>query len=215
MGAKAKKAMVKKQKKVSSQLLVSKRKDESADFLPLEGGPGRKLPVTEVLDNTATVLYIGRIPHGFYENEMEAFFKQFGTIKRLRIARNKKTGKSKHFGFIEFESPAVAKVVADCMHNYLLFEHVLQVYLVPPERVHPKLWKGVTRWYKPLDWVQVERKRHNKERTFEEHSKLAEAILKRDQKRRKRIEAAGIDYEPPEIVGSNRPMPKKIRFDED
>ncbi|KAM7469387.1 hypothetical protein LguiA_007570 [Lonicera macranthoides] len=215
MGAKAKKAMVKKQKKVSSQLLVSKRKDESADFLPLEGGPGRKLPVTEVLDNTATVLYIGRIPHGFYENEMEAFFKQFGTIKRLRIARNKKTGKSKHFGFIEFESPAVAKVVADCMHNYLLFEHVLQVYLVPPERVHPKLWKGVTRWYKPLDWVQVERKRHNKERTFEEHSKLVEAILKRDQKRRKRIEAAGIDYEPPEIVGSNRPMPKKIRFDED
>ncbi|KAM7467840.1 hypothetical protein LguiB_015402 [Lonicera macranthoides] len=215
MGAKAKKAMVKKQKAASSQLSVSKRKDEAADFLPLEGGPGRKLPVTEVLDNTATVLYIGRIPHGFYENEMEAFFKQFGTIKRLRIARNKKTGKSKHFGFIEFESPAVAKVVADCMHNYLLFEHVLQVYLVPPERVHPKLWKGVTRWYKPLDWVQVERRRHNKERTLEEHSKLVEGILKRDQKRRKRIEAAGIDYEPPEVVGINRPMPKKIRFDED
>ncbi|KAM7463828.1 hypothetical protein LguiA_031949 [Lonicera macranthoides] len=215
MGAKAKKAMVKKQKKASSQLSVSKCKDEAADFLPLEGGPGRKLPVTEVLDNTATVLYIGRIPHGFYENEMEAFFKQFGTIKRLRIARNKKTGKSKHFGFIEFESPAVAKVVADCMHNYLLFEHVLQVYLVPPERVHPKLWKGVTRWYKPLDWVQVERKRHNKERTLEEHSKLVEGILKRDQERRKRIEAAGIDYEPPEVVGINRPMPKKIRFDED
>lgn len=40
------------------------------------------------------------------------------------------------------------------------------------------------------------------ERTFEEHKKLLEKILKRDQKRRKRIEAAGIEYECPEIVRS-------------
>lgn len=33
----------------------------------------------------------------------------------------------------------VAKVVADTMNNYLLFEHLLQVHLVPPERIHPKL----------------------------------------------------------------------------
>lgn len=33
----------------------------------------------------------------------------------------------------------VAKVVADTMHNYLLFEHLLQVRLIPPEHVHPRL----------------------------------------------------------------------------
>ena len=33
----------------------------------------------------------------------------------------------------------VAKVVADEMNNYLLFEHTLRVSLVPPEKVHPKL----------------------------------------------------------------------------
>lgn len=38
---------------------------------PLEGGPGLKLPEQQVLDNAATVLYIGRIPHGFYEKEIE------------------------------------------------------------------------------------------------------------------------------------------------
>ncbi|KAI3727824.1 hypothetical protein L6452_16444 [Arctium lappa] len=70
---------------------------------------------------------------------MLPFFKQFGEIKRIRIARNKKTGKSKHFGFLEFASPEVAKIVAETMHNYLLFEHLLQVQLIPPERVHPKL----------------------------------------------------------------------------
>lgn len=215
MGGKAKKATGKKLQKSLSQFSATGGKVESAEFLPLEGGPGHKLPKSETPVNTATVLYIGRIPHGFYENEMEGFFRQFGTIKRLRIARNKKTGKSKHFGFIEFESPEVAKIVAECMHNYLMFEHMLQVHLVPPERVHPKVWKGVSRRYKPLDWVKIERKRHDKERTLEEQKKLVEGILKRDQKRRKRIEAAGIDYECPEFVGSAQPAPKKIRFDEE
>ncbi|KAI3470570.1 hypothetical protein Pfo_027233 [Paulownia fortunei] len=212
MGLKAKKkAVMKNLKKASAQSSASK--DATPDFLPLEGGPARDLPKTENRENKATVLYIGRIPHGFYENEMEAFFKQFGTIKRIRIARNRKTGKSKHFGFIEFESPEVARVVEECMHNYLMYEHLLQVHLVPPERVHPKLWKGVNRLYQPLDWVQIERKRHDKERTLEQQKKLVSGIMKRDQKRRKRIEAAGIEYECPEIVGCVQAAPKKIRID--
>ncbi|KAL6549818.1 hypothetical protein OROMI_020306 [Orobanche minor] len=212
MGAKAKKkAVVKTVKKAST--LLSASKGAAPDFLPLEGGPARDLPRTEDRENKATVLYIGRIPHGFYENEMEAFFKQFGTVKRLRIARNKKTGKSKHYGFIEFESPEVAKVVEECMHNYIMYEHLLQVRLVPPERVHPKIWKCVNRLYKPIDWVQIERKRHDKERTLEQQKKLLAGIVRRDQKRRKRIAAAGIDYECPELVGFVQAAPKKIRFD--
>ncbi|GLT26645.1 hypothetical protein SLA2020_016970 [Shorea laevis] len=111
-----------------------------------------------------------------------------------------KTGKSKYFGFLEFEDPQVAEVVADCMHNYLLFEHLLQVHLVPPEQVHSKLWKGFNYRYKPVEWVQLERKRQNKERTLEKHKKLVERILKQDKKRQKRTEAAGIDYECPEIT---------------
>ncbi|KAG9445900.1 hypothetical protein H6P81_012028 [Aristolochia fimbriata] len=214
MGAKAKKGLKKKLKK-SSELVISRR-DEGADYLPLEGGPRRKLPKEEVaVKDTATVLYIGRIPHGFYEDQMEGFFKQFGKVKRLRVARNKKTGKSKHFGFIEFESPEVAKIVADCMHNYLLFEHMLQVHLIPPDRVHPKLWKGVNRNYKPPDWTNIERKRLNKPRTVEEQQHLVEGILKRNRKRQRKIELAGIDYECPDVVGGSQPVPKKIKFDEE
>ncbi|XP_047342561.1 MKI67 FHA domain-interacting nucleolar phosphoprotein-like [Impatiens glandulifera] len=211
MGIKEKKRMQKSLKKASSKF--SGGKDETADFLPIEGGPGVKLAKSVPLSSKATVLYIGHIPHGFYENEMEGFFKQFGTVKKLRIARNKKTGKSKHFGFIQFESPEVAKIVAECMHNYLMCEHMLKVHLIEPENVHPKLWSGVNRFYKPPDWVKIERKRHDKERTLEGHKKLVEGIMKRDKKRRKKIEAAGMDYECPEIVGSNPPAPKKIRFD--
>ncbi|KAG6732982.1 hypothetical protein I3842_01G204300 [Carya illinoinensis] len=215
MGIKAKKAMKKKLKKASSHFSVSARKNEAPDFLPLEGGPVRKIPEQKPPEDKVTVLYIGRIPHGFYEKEMEGFFSQFGKIKRLRIARNKKTGKSKHFGFIEFESPEVAKIVADCMHNQLLFEHLLQVYPIPSEHVHPKLWRGFNYRYKPVDRVQIERKLQNKERTLEEQNKFVENIMKRDLKRQKRIEAAGIEYECPEIVGSIQPAPKKIKFADD
>ncbi|KAK9190251.1 hypothetical protein WN943_018853 [Citrus x changshan-huyou] len=75
-------------------------------------------------------------------------------------------------------------------------------------------WRGFNPRFKPVDRVQVERKLQNKERTLEEHKKLVEKILKRDQKRRKRIEAAGIEYECPEIVGNVMPAPKKIKFNE-
>ncbi|KAK2642817.1 hypothetical protein Ddye_024580 [Dipteronia dyeriana] len=215
MGIKQKKAFKKNLKKANSKSIVSANKNDAVDFLPLEGGPGRKLPHEKPPVNKATVLYIGRIPHGFYEKEMQAFFSQFGVIKRLRIARNKKTGKSKHFGFIEFQDPEVAEVVADTMQGYLLFEHLLQVHPILPENVHPKLWKGFNPRYKPVDSVQEERKRQNKERTLMEHKKLVDKILKRDQKRRKRIEAAGIEYECPEIVGGIMTTSKRIKFDED
>jgi len=44
---------------------------------PLEGGPGKKLRKVqqpEEPENTATVVYIGHIPHGFYEDEMQGMF---------------------------------------------------------------------------------------------------------------------------------------------
>ncbi|KAM1531182.1 hypothetical protein ACFX1Z_020175 [Malus domestica] len=85
MGAKAKKAMKKQLSKASAQLSASSHKKKktaatasvtvtastAADFLPLEGGPARKLPEEKPKEDVATVLYIGRIPHGFYEKEME------------------------------------------------------------------------------------------------------------------------------------------------
>ena len=38
------------------------------------------------------VVYVGHIPHGFYEEEMRKYFSQFGTVTRLRLARSRKVG---------------------------------------------------------------------------------------------------------------------------
>lgn len=41
----------------------------------------------------------------------------------------------------------VAKIVADEMNNYLLFEHTLQIAIVPPEKIHPKLYASAKRGF--------------------------------------------------------------------
>jgi nucleolar protein 15 len=81
---------------------------------------------------------------------MKAYFSQFGAINRLRLSRNKKTGASKHFAFIEFESSEVAEIVARTMNNYLMFGHILKVRKIPDEQVHKDLWKGAGKRFKVI-----------------------------------------------------------------
>ncbi|KAF5015773.1 hypothetical protein F66182_12771, partial [Fusarium sp. NRRL 66182] len=76
--------------------------------------------------NEPGTVYVGRIPHGFYEHQMRAYFSQFGEISRLRLSRNRVTGRSKHYAFIEFASSVVAKIVAETMNNYLMYGHILK-----------------------------------------------------------------------------------------
>lgn len=91
---------------------------------------------------------ISRIPHGFFEPQMKKYFSQFGEIKRLRLSRNKKTGASKHYAFIEFAHGDVAEIVAKTMQNYLMFGHILQCKIVPAEQVHEDLFKGANQRFK-------------------------------------------------------------------
>lgn len=101
------------------------------------------------------VVYIGRVPHGFYENEMKAYFNQFGKILKIRLSRNKKTGASRHFGFIQFESATVADIVARTMDNYLMFNHLLKVKLVPEEQVNQDWFKGANKRFKAVPWNKM------------------------------------------------------------
>lgn len=39
----------------------------------------------------------------------------------MRLSRNKKTGKAKHYAFLEFQHPDVARIVAGAMDGYFMF----------------------------------------------------------------------------------------------
>ncbi|KAI9138757.1 hypothetical protein BKA69DRAFT_1089816 [Paraphysoderma sedebokerense] len=141
------------------------------------------------------VVYLGRIPHGFYEDEMRAYFTQFGKVTRLRMSRNKKTGKSRHFAFIEFESADVADIVAQTMDNYLLFNHILKCQVVPKEKVHADLFKGANRKFKVIPWAKVEMVKHNKPKSTEQYSRMVKRLVGKEEKKRQKLKEMGIEYD--------------------
>jgi nucleolar protein 15 len=140
------------------------------------------------------VIYLGRIPHGFYENEMRAYFAQFGTVTRLRLSRNKKTGHSKHYAFVEFASAQVAEIVAESMNNYLLYNHILKCSVIPPEKVHAELFKGANRTFKVVPYQKLAREQHNGPKTAEQVRKQQERLVEQENKKRQKLKEMGVDY---------------------
>lgn len=148
-------------------------------------------------DERPKVLYIGHVPHGFYEEQMRGYFSQFGEVTRLRLSRNKKTGKSKHYAFVEFKHPEVAQIVAESMNGYLLFESVLKVRTMTEAECHPEMWKGANRKFKQVPWQKKAATQHDRERSADEQKARNSALLRGERRRRKKIADAGIEYDFP------------------
>lgn len=139
------------------------------------------------------VMYLGRIPHGFYEHEIRAYFGQFGEITRLRVVRNKKTGASRHRAFVEFADAEVADIAARTMDKYLLFGHILTAKIVPPAQVHKDLFKGANRRFKVIPWNKMAGKQLEKPLS---ESEWQGKITKEEKRRAARAaKLAEMDYE--------------------
>lgn len=156
-----------------------------------------------------------RVPHGFFEPQMKKYFSQFGRVLRLRLSRNKKTGASKHFAFIEFANGEVADIVAKTMHNYLMFGHILQCRVVPSEQVHPELFKGANERFK-ID------PRNQKERAALARGATRDVWEKRVQRENKKrtgkakglLEEFGYEFNAPPVKAVDS-VPKKAAAVED
>ncbi|KAK3216440.1 hypothetical protein GRF29_8g3287650 [Pseudopithomyces chartarum] len=155
------------------------------------------------------VIYLGRIPHGFFEPQMKKYFSQFGTVRRLRLSRNKKTGASKHYAFVEFANSEVADIVAKTMHNYLMFGHILQCRVVPQEQVHPELFKGANERFKVDPRNQKEGAAMARGATRDVWEKRVKKETKRRAAKSKALlEEFGYEFEAPAIKSVDS-VPKK------
>lgn len=140
------------------------------------------------------VIYLGRIPHGFYEEQMHSYFSQFGDISRLRLSRNKTTGASKHYAFIEFESKEVAQVAAETMNNYLLFGHILKCKVVPDDEVHEALFEGANKTFRVLPRAQVAQYKNERPRSRAKWDQLKKESASLLDAKLKKLGEMGIDY---------------------
>ncbi len=143
----------------------------------------------------SAVVYLGHIPHGFYEDQMRGFFSQFGEIKRLRLSRSKKTGRSRGYAFVEFQSPEIATIVAETMDGYFLADSYLVCNVLPRAQVHDKLFDGADRAFRKVPWRTIAKQQANKGRTEEQKVKHARKLLGKAEAKKAKLAAAGIDYD--------------------
>jgi nucleolar protein 15 len=155
-------------------------------------------------------VYLGRIPHGFYEHEMRQYFKQFGDITQLRLSRNRKTGNSKHYAFIQFASADVAEIVSKTMDSYLLFKHILKCKVVPEEQVHASLWEGANKRFKKVPWNKMEGRKLNTGLDEAGWEKRNATETKRREEKKEKLKAIGYEFDAPALK-SAKGVPKTPR----
>ncbi|KAK3673823.1 nucleolar protein [Recurvomyces mirabilis] len=150
-------------------------------------------------EQTPGVVYIGRIPHGFYEKQMRAYFSQFGEILHMRLARNHKTGKSQHYAFLEFKSGAVGEIVAKTMDKYLLFGHILQVRIVPREQVKENMWDGSGKRKKPAPRNRLEGSHLKRGLVKEDWEKKVGKENKKRSEKAEKLRELGYEFDMPVV----------------
>ncbi|XP_060785716.1 MKI67 FHA domain-interacting nucleolar phosphoprotein [Neoarius graeffei] len=144
---------------------------------------------------TPGVVYVGHLPQTLAEPQLRSYFSQFGKILRLRLSRSKKTGRSKGYAFVEFDCDEVAKIVAETMDNYLMGERLIKCHVVPPEKLHEKLFVGSQKMFKKP--IRPAVARYNRGHGPKEMKKLCGKLLSKESKLRKRLAEKGIDYDFP------------------
>ncbi|KAK9876072.1 hypothetical protein WA026_011182 [Henosepilachna vigintioctopunctata] len=148
------------------------------------------------LENRGLV-YIGHIPHGFYEEEMKQYFSQFGSVTNVKVCRSRKTGRSKGYGFVEFSNPDVAKIAAETMNNYLMFKKRVEAIYVPYEKRPKYLFVG-----KPVKKMLSAKFRHerqvsSKNKKVDEKAidKINHITVKKLKNKLERLKRRGIEFE--------------------
>ncbi|KAH8357238.1 hypothetical protein KR084_011226 [Drosophila pseudotakahashii] len=150
------------------------------------------------------VIIVKHLPHGFFEQQLRQYFRQFGRVLRIRLARSLRTGNSKGYAFVEFEYPEVAKVAADTMDNYLMFQKVVKASYIPPEKqtfnfFRTSLKKVVNKAGKEIyvsDVTKATQRSVKKQNSWDESAcqQRTVANLKRIKKLQEKYQDLGIDF---------------------
>ena len=135
-----------------------------------------------------TVLYLGHLPREFEEKDLANFLKQFGRVVHIRLARSKRTGNPKGYGFVQMAHEDTARIVADTLSGYILMgQRRLVCHVVPPEKVHRRLFFK----YQPPKPAPPPN------RSLEKIKTVTAKLVARERKKKALLKMAGIDYDFP------------------
>ncbi|MCB9134586.1 MAG: RNA-binding protein [Anaerolineales bacterium] len=79
-----------------------------------------------------TRLYVGNLAYQTTEEELQELFAQAGTVKSVALIKDRETGRSKGFGFVEMETQAETEKAISLFHGATLRERALTVNVARP-----------------------------------------------------------------------------------
>jgi cold-inducible RNA-binding protein len=65
----------------------------------------------------ATKLFVGSLPWAVNDQALEDLFKEFGEVTSAKVIMDRESGRSKGFGFVEFEDDNAAKAAIDKLNG--------------------------------------------------------------------------------------------------
>lgn len=79
-------------------------------------------------------IYIGNLPYSITEDRLRELCGEFGEITYAKVITDRRTGRSKGFGFVEFASEEAAQAAIEALHGNPLEERELVVNIARPQR---------------------------------------------------------------------------------
>jgi len=105
------KASSKNKKKVESSSEEEKDSDSESEVVVKNKKGGKKEEVEEEEEEGCKEIFVKNLPYTANDDGMYEHFGQFGTVVNVKICKDKMTGKSRGFGFVEFEKRSECKKV--------------------------------------------------------------------------------------------------------
>jgi hypothetical protein len=82
-------------------------------------------------------LYVGNLPYGVRDNDLEQAFSAFGSVTSAKVMMERDTGRSKGFGFVEMGSDAEAQAAINGMNGQSLGGRAIVVNEARPMEPRP------------------------------------------------------------------------------
>ena len=82
-------------------------------------------------------LYVGNLPYTTVDADLQTLFSQAGTVKSAQVIRDRASGRSKGFGFVEMSSSEEAQSAITMFHGKDYSGRPLTVNLARPREERP------------------------------------------------------------------------------
>ncbi len=77
-------------------------------------------------------LYVGNLSYATTEDELRTLFAQAGTVESVALIKDRDTGSSKGFAFVEMSSQSEAEKAISMFNGYSLADRALKVNMARP-----------------------------------------------------------------------------------